>query len=68
MKIKFDVIVKTVEKVDRRREGIESKFYKLHAKDEDGVTIINIVTPKDFNGLKPGEVVRITLDNPQKTL
>ncbi len=65
----WDMRVRTITKVDKDKEDSNSTYYKLVARDKEGMNEITITSAEPFVGLsaKTG-VIQVVLKNSQKSM
>jgi hypothetical protein len=67
--MQYDMKVRSVTKIDREKEKGEETFYRLMARDKDGINEITIVSASNFKGISPKDgVIQIVIKNSQKSL
>lgn len=61
--------VRSITRVDRKKENGETTMYKMVARDKDGVNEVTFNSAQPFEGLSPTDgVIQLVIKNSQKPL
>ena len=60
--------VGSIEKKNVEKAETSVTEYLMTGKDADGVSKIRLISPEPFDGLKPKEIIKVTIENSQTSL